>query len=381
MKEEDNPFPVNNYRSAKYFCDRKVETEQLFSALKNQRNTLLYAPRRYGKTGLIKHVLAKSAQAGYRTIFIDIFGASSLEEFNQLFFKAVIADFQKKNKNFINTIGQTLKNLRPIISFDPLTGTPNVSLGANTEAEQKKSLTEIFALLAIEKDKYHIAIDEFQQIMTFETKNVEALLRTEVQQTNNLSFIFSGSQRHLLLPMFNATKRPFFGSTDFLKLEKIDEKVYAKFIIKMFAQHDRTISSEQAEHILTWSNRHTYYTQVVCNRLYSLGEKTVKDTSLSQVFDGIVKEQDAILTSLRLMLNTSPNQWQLLKAISLEGKISKPTARVFLQKHKLASSAAVVSSLKALEEKELLYVDSTSEEGKPIYEVYNPFFANWFKFR
>lgn len=379
--EEDNPFPVNNYRGAKYFCDRKTETEQLLSALKNKRNILLYAPRRYGKTGLIKHVLAKSARAGYRTIFVDVFSANNLEEFNQLFLQAVVDDLQKKNKNFFNTIGQTLKNLRPTISFDPLNGTPNVSIEAGNEAQQKKSLTEIFNLLRAQKENYHIAIDEFQQIMGFKTTKTEALIRTEVQQAENLNFIFSGSQRHILLPMFNDAQRPFFGSTDFLKLEKIEPKVYARFIIKMFAQHGRTLSSAQAESILAWSNTHTYYTQVVCNRLYGFGEKTVSNKALAAVFDSVIKEQDAILSSLRLILNASPNQWQLLKAVALEGKVSKPTGRDFLQKHKLASSAAVVASLKALEEKELLYVDSVTEEGKPIYEVYNPFFANWFRYR
>ena len=60
-----NPFLVYGYASPRYFCDREAETQQILSALENERNLTLIAPRRMGKTGLIKNVfyLAR-AEAG-----------------------------------------------------------------------------------------------------------------------------------------------------------------------------------------------------------------------------------------------------------------------------------------------------------------------------
>lgn len=49
-----NPFLVYGYASPRYFCDREAETQQILSALENERNLTLIAPRRMGKTGLIK---------------------------------------------------------------------------------------------------------------------------------------------------------------------------------------------------------------------------------------------------------------------------------------------------------------------------------------
>lgn len=52
----NNPFLVYGYNSPEYFCDRKKETEKIISGLHNERNLTLIAPRRMGKTGLIKNV-------------------------------------------------------------------------------------------------------------------------------------------------------------------------------------------------------------------------------------------------------------------------------------------------------------------------------------
>ena len=55
MKKIANPFVYQGYVSPDYFCDRVVETETLCSNLQNGRNVTLIAPRKIGKTGLIKN--------------------------------------------------------------------------------------------------------------------------------------------------------------------------------------------------------------------------------------------------------------------------------------------------------------------------------------
>lgn len=51
-----NPFLIAGYHSPEYFCDRETETKTIINALENNRNLTLIAPRRMGKTGLIKNV-------------------------------------------------------------------------------------------------------------------------------------------------------------------------------------------------------------------------------------------------------------------------------------------------------------------------------------
>lgn len=45
----ENPFITYGYESAAYFCDRKIETQELVSLLKNGNHVALISPRRMGK--------------------------------------------------------------------------------------------------------------------------------------------------------------------------------------------------------------------------------------------------------------------------------------------------------------------------------------------
>lgn len=48
--QPNNPFLIAGYYSPAYFCDRQQETATIISALHNERNLTLVAPRRMGKT-------------------------------------------------------------------------------------------------------------------------------------------------------------------------------------------------------------------------------------------------------------------------------------------------------------------------------------------
>ena len=119
--------------------------------------------------------------------------------------------------------------------------------------------------------------------------------------------------------------------------------------------------------------------QVLFNRLFGDARPLSRDT-IVQVMMGIVREQDALMATLRRAL--PGNQWDLFAAIAREGVVDAPTAGSFMREHALASSAAVVQAMKALLEKELIYISGhVREGGKPVYEPYDPFLRNWFRYR
>ena len=85
----NNPFVTRGYRGPEYFCDRVAETGKIVSALTNERNVTLMAPRRYGKTGLVHNVF-NSLPSDYATVYIDIYATSNLQDFTQMFANAVL---------------------------------------------------------------------------------------------------------------------------------------------------------------------------------------------------------------------------------------------------------------------------------------------------
>lgn len=72
-----NPFLTAGYEGSETFCDRERETAELIASIENVRNTTLIAPRRYGKTGLIKNMLSKLSPE-YDKVYIDIYATECL---------------------------------------------------------------------------------------------------------------------------------------------------------------------------------------------------------------------------------------------------------------------------------------------------------------
>ena len=201
----DNPFPVNGYLSPPLFCDREEETVTLSSALRNGRNVLLHSPRRYGKTGLIHHVFNGLARVrGVRTVFADVYAAHDAHEFNTILLNAVHRALNPTPKQFLNNVMAWFSALRPVISVDELTGKPSISLERGDTGQDAATTREIFRILNEHERTIFLAIDEFQQVATFPDIRMDAVLRTELQQSPKVRCIFSGSQRHILLDLFIA---------------------------------------------------------------------------------------------------------------------------------------------------------------------------------
>ena len=107
-----------------------------------------------------------------------------------MFATTILGELESKPEKFIKKIGEIFTGIRPVISFDPNTGAPTLQINIQTAEDADKSLQKIFAYLKNSGKKIVIAIDEFQQIINYPEKNVEAVLRTNIQRAVGINFIF-----------------------------------------------------------------------------------------------------------------------------------------------------------------------------------------------
>src|SRR5688572_18885526 len=271
-----NPFPVTVYHGPEYFCNRQVETRRLSDNAMNGVHTTLLSIRRMGKTGLIQHLFHKlDSRKEVYCLYADIYASQMQKDLINQLSSAVLKTFPPK-KNIGKKVMNFITGLRPVISYDNLTGQPEVSFQFTQARQQEQSLESLLQFLDTLDAIIIIAIDEFQQISHYPEKNTEALLRTLIQSLKNTRFIFSGSSRHILTQIFTGSKRPFFGSAQMLELKSINRQEYGGFIIRKFWDHRRKIDDEALEFICEWTRLHTYYTQAVCNRLFAEGHSKIK---------------------------------------------------------------------------------------------------------
>lgn len=158
-----------------------------------------------------------------------------------------------------------------------------------------------------------------------------------------------------------------------LELHPISEKDYKNFIIETFARHKRKIHAEALDFICEWTRLHTYYTQVVCNRLFAeeLNNITLNTVQLS--CSRLLDEQEITFFQYRNLLTSM--QWQLLKAIAKQDKLRQPNSKEFLSKNKIGTPSNVQRAIEALMVKEMIYREQ-DEKGN-YYQVYDCFLARW----
>lgn len=367
----NNPFLISGYHSPEYFCDRKRETATITDALNNGRNLTLIAPRRMGKTGLIRHSLykLKEEQSDIITLYMDIFATQSLGDFVRLFANTVLGKLDSAPQKAMNRIMKFIRSCRPAFTFDEFTGIPKVTIDI-APTEEESTLKEIFEYLASSEKRCYIAIDEFQQITEYPEKSIEALLRSYIQFIPNVNFIFAGSKKHVMQEMFTSSKRPFYQSTQILTMETIDCNEYASFAISHFANRNTNLPKEIFESIYKSYSGHTWYIQYLLNRLYGYNcdvDMELINNAKSQIIEELSYSYADLLKTY------SAGNIRLLRAIANEGCVKEILSGDFISKHKLRAASSVNASLKKLIEKELVYL---TENG---YIVYDRFMNEWLR--
>ena len=367
----ENPFLISNYISPAFFCDREEETSRMISALLNKRNITLTSIRRLGKTGLIKHAFYQLKDSEIRLLYIDILSSGSLSEFIRILSNAIVLDEKKRSKEYLKKISRLLSGIKARLTFDNITGIPSVEIGYVHPQEAEMSLEQIFAYLAQQNARYIVAIDEFQQIVHYPEKNMEAILRTHIQQINNVSFIFSGSNKHLLTSMFSNYGRPFYQSSDFLFLSRLPKEVYAQFVHEQFTKHKRQIDLGNVQNLIEYYDVYTFYVQSYFNRLFATGEKNINQGLIERIKITLLEEREYIFQSYRNLLTS--HQFDLLKAIAKEETVIKPTSKAFMEKYNFVQASSISKTLKALVDKEVVYLENDG------YKISDLFFAKWLK--
>ena len=368
----NNPFIVGGYLSPHYFCDREVETEQLIRNITNGRNVVIISVRRMGKTGLIRHCFYQDEiKEHYYTFFIDIYATASLREFVFALGKEIFEKLKPKGMKFIERFFSVISSLRAGFKLDSVTGEPTFDIGLGDIHTAETTLDEIFAYLEQADKPCIVAIDEFQQIGNYTEKNVEAILRTKVQHCQNARFIFAGSQKHIMMNMFNSPARPFYQSVNMMQLKSIPLTTYRAFVERLFLENKKRIEEELIDEVYNFFEGHTWYVQLMFNELYILtGKGEVCDRSLQSIaLTNILQMQD--FTYQGIFSGLPEKQKEVLIAIGKEQKATGVTSGKFIKKYKLSTPSSVQAALKGVLEKNLV------SQEQNHYEIADKLLGVW----
>ena len=350
-----NPFLTAGYAGPETFCDREAETSTLLDAIENGRNITLIAPRRLGKTGLIRHAFNRLERGGaIRTVYIDILAAQNLADFTRLFASAVFGSLDTSLEKAVAKVARLFRSCRPAISYDGVSGAPTLSVDFAPDRAEA-TLQEVFSYLARKDRPCVVAINEFQQASFFPEKGTEALLRSHVQSVPHVRFIFAGSREHLMRAMFLSSARPFYQSTQMLSIGPINRDAYREFAAGHFRKDGRTLDPEAFDWVYDTFDGVTWYVQATLNRMFARRGDAGDLVSARLAVGELVREN--VYNFTRLLEEYPAGSVRLLRAVAREGHAAQPTSSAFLAEHTLRAPSSVAVSLRKLLDKEVVRRD------------------------
>lgn len=368
-----NPFYYGGAVESEHFCNRVNEIKELKIDVEAGLNTLIYAPRRFGKTSFVLKTMqelqeqSKTSSKKVKYVFLDLMYLSTVDEFINKYFNVLAKTLEEPTDKIVNFFKSVL-NFRPNInvSFDS-GGNPNFSLALSNE-DKTKALEDVLNIplhFANEGQKIVVIFDEFQEIATLE---LEAKLRSIIQHhSNKVSYIFMGSKKSLLHEMFLDKNRPFYKSVKHFKIKEIEKGSWSEFIISKFNATSKSIDEIYIDKIFAFTKGFPYYTQQVAFELWNQCEESVDDDSFDKSLKIIIQREEDLF-SLEWD-NLTPNQKKALKIV-LEKNGKALYDEQFLAKYQI-KSGSLQTALKGLVQKDI--IDKNSDG----YYFADPLFEYW----
>lgn len=234
-----NPFVFNRPVDPDDLIDRDGEAEQLLRLAEGGHAVRLSAPRRYGKTSLLRRVGMEADKAGMNYVEVDFYGVlSRVDVAGRL--EDGYGSLRPGPQRIARAVIQTLR--------------PSVSVGAaGVRVESRPHLDEqigrrLMGLLDLPVRLYErtgkrtlVAFDEFQALLAVDS-GIDGLFRSRIQRHGNAaSYIFAGSNPGLMAHLFGAHERPFFGQARSVRLDPLPDSEIVEHVGERFTATGREV--------------------------------------------------------------------------------------------------------------------------------------------
>ena len=243
-------FVFDRLVDADNICNLRREQRALRAAVEHGRRVVVYGPRNYGKTSVVRNVTIEEfrrARKRHFVLFADLMGVRSMQSLTRRLATGLQRSFAASfpAKGFMENVGRFLAALRPEISLDPQTGNPSLSLRSRGREAGPglEALWEHIARIAEEVDSL-IVLDEFQDVAL--VPEAPAQLRACLEALGAVPVLLLGSKRHMLTDLFAAPGAPLSEWGSELEFKSIPYGEYHAYLEERFSPRRLTISPEVA---------------------------------------------------------------------------------------------------------------------------------------
>jgi hypothetical protein len=262
-----NPFIYSHPLSPEDVIDRDAETDELLRNVVGGHYVRLFAPRKYGKTSLLKRALRDGEEReGLIPVLVDLYRVSSIADvtvrFERAYSKHLKGAVRSKVEEFLQRTGIGLS-----------LGAYGISAKLQVDA-RFDPLPALHALLDLplrleESGGYRafVALDEFQDVDKVD--GLDGLIRSHIQYQGEVaSYVFAGSEPGLMKQLFENKDRPLYGSAVPMRLQRLADEDIAAYVAQRFTDTGRSVG-EALNPLLEAAKGHPQRSMLLAHRLWA----------------------------------------------------------------------------------------------------------------
>ena len=354
-------------------CNLQGEQQALRDAVRRGYRMVVYGPRNYGKTSVVRNVTIEEfrrTRKRHFVLFADLLGVRSMQSLNRRLATGLQRSFAASfpGRSLLENAGRFLGALRPEIALDPQTGSPSLSLHAR-EREPGRDLQTLWEQIAgiTEEVDSLIVLDEFQDVALI--KEAPAQLRSCLEALGEVPILLLGSKRHMLADLFAAPDAPLSAWGTDLEFRPIPYHDYHEYMEERFGPRRLTVSPEVAMSLQDDMQRVPEAINRLCAQLLELYQATAIDHA--QVRSALVKLLENREGRFASYLSTfSGTDESVLTEIARRETVEHPQSKSFLASVRLSNRTVALSVKRLRDRGEIEHVTDGYRLADPLLAAF-----------
>ncbi len=353
------------------FYDRVNERQFLKKNITHGLHTVLIAPRRFGKTSLIKKTLDEME---ILYLWLDFMAITSQEEAQIRFLNHIgelVIKIAKTEERLKKIAPQYFQLFKPEISLG-IPGFLKISFKADNIPQVGISAALISLDLLAQASGIRLAIvcDEFQEIVGIDKEaTLQASIRHAAERAQAITYLFSGSKHRPLRRLFNGKQNPLYELCDQMTLNRISEEDYREYLQQEAKKKwGHPLGGEVLRKIFYYTDYYPKYINALCAKIWFSGLEPTPELVDTLWGNYIFSKKSDIAEELD---DLTLNQRKLLKYLCFN-----PTEFPFSHETSLRSgmpASAIQTALPVLLDRDLVI------ELEGIHTVLDPTFRSYFE--
>jgi len=303
------------------FMDRKKHLPVFRAYLQNNQHVMIKAPRRFGKTSLIKQVFEYEKSFNY--IYVDLRRATNLTSLaNQILEKAYsfagVENFMEQFKKSITGLLKTIQSIK-IEDVGEIT-LQYLENGVKDEREYFLHSLEVLEKISLKKElNIKFVLDEFQDILRISDDFILEQMRSVIQHHEAVTYVFLGSIESIMTKIFSSKASPFFHFARIMSLEGLDIDELFLYTKEVFEKQNINYDDSLLK-MLQFLQGHPDYSAQILQALYYKGIienlKNIDYNICLEVLIQVMLENRAYLEELISKTKQKKHHYEVLHSIA-----------------------------------------------------------------